>query len=177
MDKMQYEKGQMIVYGTSGICIIDDIINMKITSDAKPEKYYVLQLKRDDQSKVFVPVNNEHLTSKMRDLMKKDEIIDLLKGAKQDVMEWDTDRRARADMFRDILVDGVGLDLLRMVICLFERKKELFQQGKKLPVTDSNTLKSAVKLIEEEVAYVLDISEEEVGPFIMKELGVTDDID
>ena len=49
MDKMQYDKGQMIVYGTSGICIIDDIINMRITSDSKPEKYYVLHQKRDDQ--------------------------------------------------------------------------------------------------------------------------------
>ena len=177
MDKMQYDKGQMIVYGTSGICIIDDIINMRITSDSKPEKYYVLHQKRDDQSKVFVPVNNEHLTSKMRVLMEKDEIIGMLKGAKQDVMEWDTDRRARADMFRDILVNGVGHDLLRMVVCLYERKKELFKDGKKLPVTDNNTLKSAVKLLEEEVAFVMGISEDEVRPFIMKELGVTDDID
>ncbi|MDO4870348.1 MAG: CarD family transcriptional regulator [Bacillota bacterium] len=177
MDKMQFEKGQIIVYGTSGICVIDDIKPVKITMDSKPELYYVLKLLKDEQSKVFVPVNNEKLTSKMRDLMKKEDIIDMLKGGRSDIMEWNTDRRERAETFRDILVDGVSDDLLRMVVCLYERKKKLYVTGKKLPVTDGNTLKSAVKLLEEEVAYVLNIEEDKVGAYIRKQLGISEDME
>ncbi|MBQ6496192.1 MAG: CarD family transcriptional regulator [Firmicutes bacterium] len=177
MGKMHFEKGQLLVYGTSGVCVLDDIRLMKITSDSLPEPYYILKLKRDTQSSVFVPVGNEALTSKMRELMSRDDIINMLEGAKDDLMEWDTDRRARTDRFRDILLDGVSDDLLRMVICLYEREKVLYKQGKKLPVTDSNTLKSAVKLLEEEFSYVLEIPQEEVGAFIRKELEIPDDIE
>lgn len=177
MGKMHFEKGQLLVYGTSGVCVLDDIRLMKITSDSLPEPYYILKLKRDTQSSVFVPVGNEALTSKMRELMSRDDIINMLEGAKDDLMEWDTDRRARTDRFRDILLDGVSDDLLRMVICLYEREKVLYKQGKKLPVTDSNTLKSAVKLLEEEFSYVLEIPKEEVGAFIRKELEIPDDIE
>ena len=177
MGKMQFEKGQIIAYGTNGICIVDDIKPMKIISDAPLEPYYVLKLKRDTQSKVFVPVGNETLTSKMRDPMEKEEILDMLKHVKSDKMKWDTDRRARADMFRDILVEGVSLGLLKMVICLYERKRYLYKSGKKLPVTDTNTLKTAVRLLEEEVGYVLDIDEDKVGAFIRGELGLPDDVE
>ena len=160
MGKMHFEKGQLLVYGTSGVCVLDDIRLMKITSDSLPEPYYILKLKRDT-----------------RELMSRDDIINMLEGAKDDLMEWDTDRRARTDRFRDILLDGVSDDLLRMVICLYEREKVLYKQGKKLPVTDSNTLKSAVKLLEEEFSYVLEIPQEEVGAFIRKELEIPDDIE
>ena len=176
MEKMQFEKGQTIVYGMSGICTIDDIKPIKITQDSMPEPYYILKLNSDEQSKVFIPVGNEKLTSKMRDIMKKEDIEDMLEDVRHNRRKWDTDRRARSDMFRDILAGGVSTDLMRMVVCLYERKKSLIETGKKLPVTDGNTLKSAVKLLDEEVAWVLGLSNEEVGPYVRKKLGIPEEL-
>ena len=172
MKEMQFKKGQMLSYGTNGICIVDDIKTMKITLDSKPEPYYILKLKRDAQSTVSVPVANKMLTSKMREPMSKDQINTMLHSAKERRMVWTSDRRSRNDRFREIMVDGVSTDLLRMIMCIYERKNKLYKEGKKLPVTDANTLKNAVRLFEEEVAYVFEMPEEDVAPYVKKTMGI-----
>lgn len=177
MSEMHFEKGQILVYGTNGICVVDDIRPMKIAMDAKPEPYYILKLKRDARSSVSIPVRSIMLTSKMRDVMTAGEIQDMFAEAKEHKMGWEADRRTRTEKFRDILLEGVSSDLLRMVICIYERKKRLASDGKKLPVTDGNTFKSAVKLLEEEVGYAMDMDQDKVASYIMKKVGIKSDID
>ena len=170
MDKMQLEKGQIVVYGTSGICVIEEIKPIKITMDSRPEPYYVLRQKSNSQSTVFVPVGNDKLTSKIRRPMTREEILSMFSRVRSDRMKWDTDRRVRTDRFREILAGGVSDDLLRMAVCLHERKDKLFDDGKRLPVTDINTLKSVSQLLEEEVSYAFGIDEKDAGEYIKKEM-------
>ena len=168
----QFETGQVLAYGMNGICTVDEIKSMKITQDSKPELYYVLRLRRDDKSFVSVPVANEKLTAKIRQPMSREMVQEMLKDAKTKKMVWDSDRRARSERFREIINGGVSTDLLRMIVCINDRKRKLYKEGKKLPVTDTNTLKSAVKLFEEEVAYVIGIGEEEVGSYVLETANI-----
>ena len=168
----QFETGQVLAYGMNGICTVDEIKSMKITQDSKPELYYVLRLRRDDKSFVSVPVANEKLISKIRQPMSKENVQEMLKDAKTKKMVWDSDRRARSERFREIINGGVSTDLLRMIVCINDRKRKLYKEGKKLPVTDTNTFKSAVKLFEEEVAYVIGIGEEEVGSYVLETANI-----
>ena len=62
-----------------------------------------------------------------------------------------------------------------MIRCIYEKKRELARQGKKLSVTDTTTLRSAEKLVEEEFAWVLDLDPEEVPAFIRKRLHIQED--
>ena len=59
-----------------------------------------------------------------------------------------------------------------MIRCIYMRKLELDQVGKKLPAADTNTLKSAEKLVEEEFSHVLGIEREDVGTYIRSVIGV-----
>ena len=173
----QFETGQVLAYGMNGICTVDEIKSMKITQDSKPELYYVLRLRRDDKSFVSVPVANEKLTSKIRQPMSREMVQEMLKDAKTKKMVWDSDRRARSERFREIINGGVSTDLLRMIVCINDRKRKLYKEGKKLPVTDTNTFKSAVKLFEEEVAYVIGIGEEEVGSYVLETANIRYSLD
>ena len=173
----QFETGQVLAYGMNGICTVDEIKSMKITQDSKPELYYVLRLRRDDKSFVSVPVANEKLTSKIRQPMSREMVQEMLKDAKTKKMVWDSDRRARSERFREIISGGVSTDLLRMIVCINDRKRKLYKEGKKLPVTDTNTFKSAVKLFEEEVAYVIGIGEEEVGSYVLETANIRYSLD
>ena len=174
MDKMQYEKGQTIVYGSNGICVVDDVRRMKITSDSPSKPYYVLKLKRDMNTTILVPVNNVELVSKMREPIEKDEIISMLEETDEQKMAWNADIKARNNLFHEILHKGTSRDLLRMVICLYKRKEMLFKEGKQLSEADKRTLRTATGLLEEEVAFVLEISSDDVADYIMCKLGVTD---
>ena len=102
----------------------------------------------------------------MRELMTKDEINAMLVRMKDRTLEWEKDVRFRTESFHEILSNGVNQDLILMIRCLHRKRQELVQLGKKLPARDSNTLKTAERLVEEEFAHVLHIKCEEVSDYI-----------
>mgnify|MGYP002583101829 FL=1 len=174
MDDSRFSRGDYVVYGTSGICMIEDIRLMKFAMDSEKSTYYVLKPESSDSSVVYVPAKNEKLMSKMREVMTKDEIDSLLLGMKDKEIGWEKDRRIRSEIFHDILVKGVTQKLLLMIRCLYMKKRELIPLGKKLPTTDENTLKSAEKLVEEEFSHVLGIPGTEVSGYIRSLLNVSE---
>ena len=177
MEKMQFGKGDCIVYGTNGICTIEDVRPMSFERKKGGDLYYILKPISSESSTIFVPLKNESLVSKMRELMDKEEIDSLLTGMRGKELQWEKDRRLRSEIFHEILVRGVHQELLLMIRCIYMRKRELMAEGKKLPSTDSNTLKAAEKLVEEEFAYVLDIEKENIGKYIRSILDIGEDGD
>lgn len=172
MDSSSFNKGEYVVYGTNGICLIEDIKMMKFALDTEKSNYYILKPASNGASTIYVPMGNANLVGKMRPIMTKEEIDSLLLGMRDKEIEWEKDRRYRAETFHEILVKGVTQKLLLMIRCIYLKKIELMPLGKKLPTTDENTLKSAEKLVEEEFAYALQISRVDVGRYIRKLLNV-----
>lgn len=160
------QKDCYVVYGSNGICRIDDIKNTSFTADMADKLYYILNPVRNPESRIFVPADNDVLVSKMRKIMTKEEIEELLLGMKGKEIEWESDRRCRNESFNEILTKGVTQDMLLMIRCLYMKKRELAENGKNLPTSDNNTLKSAEKLVEEEFSYTLGIKPSEVSGYI-----------
>ena len=175
MNEAQFEVGQYVVYGTNGICIVDSIELMSFTPGQPKEMYYVLRQHKHSETRFFVPFKNEELLSKMREPMRREDIEDILMGLSSDDVKWVSDRRARGDYFKSILNEGVSGRLLSMIICIYEKKRELARQGKKLSVTDTTTLRSAEKLVEEEFAWALGTDPQEVPAFIRKRLHIQEE--
>lgn len=172
MENNIFAKGEYVVYGTNGICLIEDIRLMRFALDTKKSDYYILRPVGNDTSTIYVPMNNEKLVGRMRPIMTKDEIDSLLLGMRDKEIEWESDRRARGELFHEILIKGVTQKLLLMIRCIYMKKRALIPLGKRLPTTDENILKSAEKLVEEEFAYALGISAADVGKYIRKLLEV-----
>ncbi|MDO4544559.1 MAG: CarD family transcriptional regulator [Bacillota bacterium] len=175
MDGERFEKGSYVVYGTNGICTVEDVKLMSFASGMEKNMYYILKPLSNPSSTIFVPVKNEELMSKMRDPMTKEEIDRLLMEMRDKEFEWEDDRRFRAESFHDILTRGVHQEMMMMIRCIYMRKQELSEEGRKLAATDTNTLKAAEKLVEEEFAHVLGIKPEEVGKYIRKTLNMPDE--
>lgn len=175
MEEKDFQVGRHVAYGTNGICLIEDIKPMKFTAGMKEKTYFILNPEGNSTSKVFVPTDNDKLMSKMRKIMSKEEIDDLLLGLRGKELEWEKDRRFRSENFHEILAKGVTEEMLLMIRCIYMKKQELASAGKNLPATDANTLKTAEKLVEEEFAYTLGIKPSEVSKYIRNLLGVADD--
>ncbi|MDO4486835.1 MAG: CarD family transcriptional regulator [Bacillota bacterium] len=166
-----YEKGNYVVYGTEGICVIDDITEMSFMAGMEKSRYYVLKPEGSNGSKVYVPAENENLMSKLRPLMTKQELDMLLTGMRDKELEWEKDKRLRTELFHGIMAKGVTESLLLMIRCIYLKKNELENKGRKLPASDGNTLKTAEKLVEEEFACVLGIEKKDVGSYIRRMIG------
>ncbi len=166
MNKNGFDIGEYVSYGINGMCNIEDIRPMQLSQSVEKMMYYILRPESNPKSTIFVPVNNQKLVSKMRELMTKDEINAMLVRMKDRTLEWEKDVRFRTESFHEILNNGVNQDLILMIRCLHRKRQELVQLGKKLPARDSNTLKTAERLVEEEFAHVLHIKCEEVSDYI-----------
>ena len=166
MNRNGFDIGEYVSYGINGMCNIEDIRPMQLSQSVEKMMYYILRPESNPKSTIFVPVNNQKLVSKMRELMTKDEINAMLVRMKDRTLEWEKDVRFRTESFHEILNTGVNQDLILMIRCLHRKRQELVQLGKKLPARDSNTLKTAERLVEEEFAHVLHIKCEEVSDYI-----------
>ena len=166
MNRNGFDIGEYVSYGINGMCNIEDIRPMQLSQCVEKMMYYILRPESNPKSTIFVPVNNQKLVSKMRELMTKDEINAMLERMKDRTLEWEKDVRFRTESFHEILNNGVNQDLILMIRCLHRKRQELIQLGKKLPARDSNTLKTAERLVEEEFAHVLHIKCEEVSDYI-----------
>ena len=166
MTERKFAIGDLVAYGINGICTIENIEMMSMVTDMPEMPYYVLKPENSDSSTVYIPVGNDKLVSKMRRVMTRDEIREMVVDSKDKEIEWDNDRRYRNEQFHSILADGVHQEMILMIDCIHKRKEKLTETGKKLPATDSNILKQAEKLVVEEFSHVLDIEPRDVSRYI-----------
>ena len=165
-----FRKGDPVIYGTNGVCMVADVTTQASTPDAEARTYYILSQTAQRGMTIAVPTDNQTLVSRMRRLMSREEIDALLADAKGRQYPWIADRRARADAFHGILTAGKHRDLLLMIRCIYLQKETLQQNGKRLNVSDEATLKAAEKLVTEEFSYTLGIEPAAVGEYIRERI-------
>ncbi|MBR3779503.1 MAG: CarD family transcriptional regulator [Clostridia bacterium] len=156
--------GTYVLYGKTGVCLVKEQTAMN------GGQYYVLSPIGDSRSSVYVPCSNLDLVARMRPLLTHEEIDSLLSGADEVKLEWVDDRNERGLLYRTILGSGDRKELIRLLCCLFRKKQERAEGGKRLSTMDENTLQECVRLVEEEFSMVLGIAAREVGPYIQERL-------
>ncbi len=159
------EKNTFVVYGDNGVCQIVDKRKEKFAGQFK--EYYILKPANHEASTFYVPVDNEHLLSKIRTVLSKEEILDLIRSVAGDSLEWIDDNRVRNETYREIFNRGDSRELLLLLKSLHLHRQARQEEGKKLWTVDETAMKHAEKLIYEEFATVLEIQEDEVVPYIM----------
>lgn len=163
-----YKIGDTVIYKGEGVCTVADIV-VKVFREKEME-YYVLKPVYKENSEVFVPKNNTELTSKMRQVLTRQEIISLIKSMPDESDIWIDDENQRKSYYKQLIANGDRTELIRLIKTLFNYKEKQKNAGRKLHTTDEKFLKDAEKILYDEFAYVLNISQKEVIPFIAGEL-------
>lgn len=160
--------GSHVLYGKMGVCLVHEQRTMKIGKESS--LYYVLCPISDGRSSVYVPCDNEELVARMRPLLTREEIDALLSGADEERLQWIDDRNARSDLYRSVAADGDRRRLIRVICCLFRKKHERQEAGKRLSTMDESALQDCVRLIDEEFSLVLGIPRTDVMDYILERL-------
>lgn len=164
--------GDMISYGTNGVCLIENIKSLNFFG--KTDEYYILKPVYDERSTVFVPIKNDTLVSRMKRIMKPEEIYALIRimpSASELYVESPTERKK---LYGEILSSGNREQLVKMIKTLYGERIRQTEKGKKFHSADEHFLKEAEKQLYEEFAYVLNITCEQVLPFIMNEIEISE---
>ena len=155
-----FEIGSLVVYGSGGVYRIDDIRNEDFSGSTR--KYYVMSGIDSASTTVFVPIDSELLTARMKPLATKEEIDGLIADMPIEALDWPTDTKARNEKFRNIIENGDRAELLRLMRTVYLKKQELTAAGRRLYATDENNFKRAEKMILDEFSAVLGVDGDEV---------------
>ena len=158
--------GDKVVYGALGVMEIIEITDQTVGDVTR--KYYVMkEYSSNSPSLTYVPLDNETLTSQMKPLLTKDEIVEVIRKAKNSPpLEWIEDNRARSEAYKKILSTADRALMLSMIDSVYKTGIRREEEGKKNYIADENSMKRAEKLINTEFALVLGIPESDVPEFI-----------
>ncbi|WP_295212065.1 CarD family transcriptional regulator [Ruminococcus sp.] len=161
-------KGDIISYGTTGVCKVEG--ECEQTVKGKKKRYIVLKPIHQNNSTLYVPMDNDELKTKFKPLLTKAEIDDIIKEMPEDNI-WFESSSERAELYSDILESGDRKRLAQLVRTLYLRQKSLIAKGRHLHSNDERIFKSAEALLFDEFSAVLGIGQEEVFDFIQTRLS------
>ncbi len=164
-----YSVNEMIHYGGSGVCVIQEIATMRFGRTR--EKYYVLKPVYQNASVIYVPVENPQLVGKMRPVLTKEEVDRLIGEMDQIPTAWEDDPQARKASFDALLRSNECRSLIVIIKTLHAHKERRQADGKTLHVSDETYLREAQRLLYDEFAGALQIQPTEVHAYIQSKLG------
>lgn len=164
-----FNVGDMVLYGSTGVCRISEVTDMRMGRETK--KYFILNPVSQDNSTVFVPVDNELLVGRMRKVLTESEIKKMLNDVDQNENIWIDNDAERGEKFNEIIKSGDRGQIILVVRALYKHQRELTKHGKKLHLADERCLKDAERLIRDEFSIVLNIEPDMVGDYISGHLN------
>lgn len=160
---------EYVNYSGQGVCKIEDIRCMDFSPDHHPRTYYILKPVYQQNAQIFVPVDSQALSARMRPVLSPKEIDSAILSVKNQYMPWISDRKERAARFQEILSRRDERELLLLISCLYLRGKG---SAKGLPTGDAQVLKQAETVIDQEFSFSLQISTQNIGEYIRGKLGL-----
>lgn len=160
-----FKVNDTIMYGTQGVCKIVEITQKDFMGDKKD--YYVLKPVNDKGATLFAPVNVK-AGNKMRRILTKEEVHDLIARMPEEEIEWIPGVNLRKETYKKIISNGDHIELIRMIKTLHVQREKRESEGKHLYLSDERFLKEAERILCEEFQYVLKLNKEELIAEIIK---------
>lgn len=161
-----FQIGDLVVYGVHGVCRIVELQTQRV--DRKKVEYFVLEPVFQMTSRFFVPSQNEVALSKLRPILTKAEIEELVRGEAAHRQCWIEDENQRKQEYKNLIASGDRAGLISMLKALNTHKINQAELGKKFHISDSNFMRDAEKMLYSEFSLVLDMPYDEVEAYIHK---------
>lgn len=164
-----FEIGEKIVYGSMGVCEVQDVAPMDFGGGGEKELYYVLRPLYQD-GVIYAPVKGAVY---MRPILSAQEVNRLIDGIPQMEAAVVEERSLTmlAAHYETILSTHDCRELLTLSMSLYEKKQRARQQKKKFGQIDTRFMKRTEELLFGEMAAALGIPVEQVPDYIVQRVG------
>ena len=158
--------GDLLVYGVHGVCKIIEL-QVQVVNRKKVE-YFVLEPIMHPGSKFFVPSQNEAALAKLRPILSKEQIEEIVASDASRAACWIDDENRRKLYYKELLTSGDRAALISMLRALNAHKVTQVELGKKFHISDANFMHDAEKMLYSEFSLVLQIPYESVEAYIFQ---------
>ncbi|MBQ3064476.1 MAG: CarD family transcriptional regulator [Clostridia bacterium] len=167
-----FEVGEYIVYGTNGICRVEEICKSPYDKTDPRDYYLLVPVNNPMSSTIYTPVNNERVP--MRRLMTAEEIDALIADMPQIGLLTVPVEKQRRDLYRAVISTLSPAGYVQIIKTVHRRREELTAAHKHFPVTDLEYGRLAKHLLYSECAHVLGLAEEGMEQYIADRLALAE---
>lgn len=160
-----FKEKDIVVYGNNGVCVLQEKVTKKI--GGKEHEYYALRPYNKEGMVIFVPLDNDLALTKLRNILSREEIDNLIETMPDNNTEWIQDANMRKKKYNEIVNTGDHHELVKLIKALYINKEIQEVAGKKFHIQDKNLLELAESMLYDEFSVVLGIEPEEVLPYIL----------
>lgn len=159
-----YSVGELIMYGGTGVCRVEEIETSRLRFDAPERTYYVLK-PLYQAGTIKIPVDTQVF---MRPLISRDEANELIDRMPEVEAKPYHDRNFTqlAAYYEKCLSSHDCEDVVTLLISIYEKKRAAESQRRKFGQVDARFMKRAESLLYGELAVALDIPVDSVQEYI-----------
>ncbi|MDD3347194.1 CarD family transcriptional regulator [Oscillibacter sp.] len=160
-----FQPGDLILYGTTGVCKVQEIVHPNKTGTDRNRPYYLLKPLYQD-GVIYTPAENGKVP--MRPIISAKEanaLIDLIPTVEPEVCRAPT-LQALSQLYQSAVRSHDCRDLMEMVMSIYAKQKQAEAQKRRLGMVDERFMRQAENLLYGEFSSALGIPFDEVQPYI-----------
>ncbi len=147
-----YQIGELVQYGTSGVCKVEEIVQGVPGLQKDTECYLLIPVGKKEE-KIYTPVDNDKV--KMRRILSSEEVKELIRQASKIEGPTIFNEKQCESIYREELYSVDCYRWLGLLKTLYNRRAARIAIGKKVTATDERYLKSVEERLKEELTLVI----------------------
>ncbi len=160
-----FQPGELIVYGNTGVCRVEEITQPVRTGPDCGRQYYLLKPLYQDGI-IYTPVDNDKVP--MRPILSHEEaeaLIDLIPSLQTENF-CDATLQALSQHYQSVMRSYDRRALLVLIMSIYAKRQQAQAHKRRLGAVDERFMKQAERLLYSELSIALGIPFEEVQPYI-----------
>lgn len=164
-----YQKGEYVVCGNKGVCIVEDITTLDISGVDKTREYYILKPLYMAASTVYVPVDTAQDT--LRRTITKEEAMTFIHSIPQISLLAITNEKLAEQVYKQCMKTNCCEEWIRIIKTIYQRRQKRMEAGRKETAIDVRYFKIAEESLYGELAVALEIPKDYVENYITEEIN------
>lgn len=164
-----FEVGDLIIYGTTGVCRVEEIAQRDLTGKGEKKLFYILQPVYQSCT-ISTPVDSGKVF--MRPVITKQEAEDLIEQIPyvQALPLDGLSTRELTDLYEQVIQTHDCVRLVALIRAIHEKREAMLQQKRKFGALDERFFRRAEELLHGELAVALDMPKEQVPSYIAEQI-------
>lgn len=167
-----FEIGDFVIKANSGICRVDDIGHLDISTVNKERLYFFLTPLNEANAKLYVPTDKAD--SGLRRVVTEEEAWKIIDAIPEIDEAWIADDKQREQKYKEVIQSCDLEKLISIVKNMYHRKQKRTAQGKKNTSVDEHFFKLAENNLYTELAFAIGRNKEDMQEIIEGKIGTRD---
>lgn len=147
-----YQIGELVQYGISGVCRVEDVVQGVPGLQKDTECYLLIPVSKKEE-KIYTPVDNDKVI--MRRILSSEEVQELINRVSEISEPVIANEKQCESIYKEELYSVDCYRWLGLLKLLYARKAARTSLGKKVTATDERYLKSVEERLKEELGLVI----------------------